>query len=161
MHGQGGNYMRISSLVISALLLLAMTGASQAADLQVKDIKAYLFFWNSGVLSENIVGSTKNFDNTGTGDGEAGGAATNILVDLVLTGQDPTPEKQFATLKINYSVQGQPAVLKRTYKTLYFGEAGIIHESVFLENATCGVVRIEAHAGKSSRIATLNFGCGE
>lgn len=133
-----------------------------AADLQVKEIKAYLFFWNSGVLSENIVGSKKNFDNTATGDGEAGGAATNVLIDLVITGQDPTPDGQTATLKVNYSVQGRETVLTRTYKSFFFGQNGIIHESVFLENATCGPVRIEAHAGKSSsKSATLKFGCGE
>ncbi|MGP0059313.1 MAG: hypothetical protein ACLPID_08520 [Beijerinckiaceae bacterium] len=154
--------MRPSLLIAVALVVVAMSGSSKAADLQVQEIKAYLFFSNSGKLSENIVGSKKEFWNTGAGDGEAGGAAKNVLVDLVLAGEDPTPQGEIASLKVTYQAPGpRDVVIKKTYKSFFFGQNGVIHESVFLEDATCATVQIEAHAGKSSKTATLKFHCGE
>ena len=52
-------------------------------------------------------------------------------------------------------------MIKKTYKSFYFKQTGVIHESVFLEDATCATVQIEAHAGNASKTATLNFNSGE
>jgi hypothetical protein len=150
------------ALFLSSLgLAAALAFPAYASDLSVKEIRAYLFFSNTGVLSENIVGSKKDFDNTPTGDGEAGGAASNILVDIILSGQDPVPDGDKATLNITYSDRGTGKTLKRTFDSFFFGSNGVIHESVLVENATCWPVKIEATAGTSSKTVTLPFGCGE
>jgi len=152
--------MRIVTVIAASLALLSSAAPSEAAELQVKEIRAYLFFSNIGVLSENIVGSKKNFDNTVIGEGEAGGAATNVLIDLVLVnGGGPT---QTATLKVAYKAQGRDMTLTRSWDNSTFNEGEVRHESVMIENATCWPVTIEARVGKSApKTATLKFGCGE
>jgi hypothetical protein len=102
--------MRIATAIATAaaaiLAIFGSPASSRADTFLVKDIRAYLFFSNSGLLSENIVGSTKTFDNTVIGEGEAGGAATNVLIDLVLANGDGPGPKQTATLQVAYTAFG-------------------------------------------------------
>ena len=154
--------MPITKIALSLVACLASVAEVRAGELQVKDIKAYLFYLNSGVLSENIVGSKKNFDNTVIGEGEAGGAATNVLIDLVLVNTDGVGPTSSASLKVSWRAMGKDTTLTRAYDNATFNGGEVRHESVLIENATCWPVKIEANAGKSShKIVTLKFGCGE
>ena len=149
------------AIVAAALLALVIPATlAAAAEFQIKEIRAYLFYSTTGILSENIVGSKKTFYNTVIGEGEAGGPASNVVIDLVLVGGGgPT---QTATLKVAYKTQGRDATLTRSFDNSTFNEGEVKHESVLLENATCWPVTIEARVGKSpAKTATLKFGCGE
>ena len=154
--------MRIATATAAILAIFGSPASSCADPLQVKEIRAYLFFSNSGLLSENIVGSTKTFDNTVIGEGEAGGAATNVLIDLVLSNGDGPGPKQTATLKVTYKAFGRDMTLTRTFDNSSFSPGEVRHESVLIENATCFPVTIDAGVGNSApKKATLKFGCGE
>jgi len=144
-------------------LLLAGLACSpaRAGDLRVKEIKAYLFYSTTGALSENIVGSKKNFFNTIIGEGEAGGAASNVLVDLVLVNAAGAGANG-ASLKITWRAKGKDMSLTRAFEGSTMAEGEVRHESLLLENATCAPVKIEASAGKGpAKVVTLKFGCGE
>jgi hypothetical protein len=151
---------RDTILAIGLLAALGPVTSAGAAEFQIKEIRAYLFYSTTGALSENIVGSKKSFFNTVIGEGEAGGPASNVLIDLVLVnGGGPT---QTATLKVAYKQQGRDSTLTRSWDNGTFNADEVKHESVMLENATCWPVTIEARVGKSSaKTATLKFACGE
>jgi hypothetical protein len=147
---------------MASLALLGAAAPTLANDFIVKDIQAYLFFSNSGALSENIIGSKKILFNTAIGEGQAGGPASNVLIDLVLAAEDLRPPTKSATLKVTYKVQGRDTTLTRNYTSRFFEPNQVVHESVLLEDATCGLVTIEAHAGASStKKVTIPFSCGE
>jgi hypothetical protein len=150
------------SLFVLAALAAFIAAPARAAELKVQEIKAYLVFEDKGTLSENIVGSKRTFFNTVAGDGEAGGMAHDILVDVLIAGADPTPAGEKSAIKATYVRPGQHnAVINRTWTTFYFAQNPVIHEFVYLEDATCAMVQIEAHAAKSIKTATLKFDCGE
>ena len=154
--------MRIAIIALSLVAGLASAGEACAGELQVKDIKAYLFYSYSGALSENIVGSKKHFDNTVIGEGEAGGAASNVLIDLVLVDGGGAGPASSVSLKVSWRAMGKDVSLTRSYDDATFSAGEVRHESVLIENATCWPVKIEAKAGKSPpKTVTLNFACGE
>jgi hypothetical protein len=108
------------------------------------------------------VGSKKNFDNTVIGEGEAGGAASNVLIDLTLVNTDGPGPASTVTLKVSWRAMGKDTSLTRSYDNTTFNGGEVRHESVLIENATCWPVKIEARAGKSPpKLVTLKFGCGE
>jgi hypothetical protein len=151
-----------AQVALSVVAFLASITTSGAGDLRVKDLRAYLFYSSSGALSENIVGSTKNFDNTVIGEGEGGGAASNVLIDLVLMNGDGLGPPTSATLKVSWRAMGKDTSLTRTYDNTTLNAGEVRHESVLIENATCWPVKIEARAGKfPPKIVTLKFSCGE
>ncbi len=153
--------MRIVTSAAALLAGLASVSPSHAG-LAVKEIRAYLFFSNSGVLSGNIVGSKKSLFNTIIGEGEAGGAASNVLIDLVLATDGSPSQKEAATLKVTYKAEGKDMTLTRSYDSSAMSANETVHQSVLIENATCWPVTIEARVGKgASKTATIKFGCGE
>lgn len=151
--------MRLAPLVASLALFAS---AAQAEEFHVKEIRAYLFFSHTGQLSENIVGSKKSFHNTIIGEGDAGGAASNVLVDVTLVNGDKPGGKEPASLKVTYKSQGKDMSVTRTYDNSVMEAGEVVHQSVLLENATCFPMTIEAKAGKGpGKSATIKFGCGE
>ena len=112
--------------------------------------------------SENIVGSKKSFFNTIIGEGEAGGSASNVLIDMTLANTEHPGDKESATLKVTYKSQGKDMSVTRTYDNSGLNAGEVHHESVLIENATCFPMTIEARAGKGvAKTATIKFGCGE
>ena len=150
------------SIILGAAAAVGVIGASPAADLRIQDIRAYLVYNDKGTLSENVVGSSKDFWNTATGDGEAGGMATDVLLDVVVAGADPTPQGQKVSVKATYVAPGARNILiRRTFASLFFGQNPVLHEFIYLADATCATVQIEAAAAGSAKTASLRFDCGE
>ena len=155
------NAMLAAALAVAAALSAA--GGARAADVKVSDIKAYLYLEKSGQLSANIIGAKEAFKNTSTGGGAAKEPASNILVEVVLTGEKNTAPK-IASALVNITQSGKNGQKTRTAKAFggfQFGDSGEVHKSLFLENATCMLLEIEVKAGKSAKTVKAEFSCDE
>lgn len=160
----GGGCRQIPQRKIALLLslCLACAPALRAAGLRVTDIRANLFYAHTGALSENIVGSKKEFFNTIIGEGDAGGPASHVLIDLVLVNAAGSGVSSTAALKVTWRARGKDASLTRSFENSTCAEGEVRHQAVLIENATCAPVRIEASAGKTPpKLVILKFGCGE
>lgn len=71
--------MKLKMSTAAAGMLFASGIDVQAADLQVIDIKAYLFLEKTGTLSSNIIGRKHFFFNSIIGEGDAGEPANDVL----------------------------------------------------------------------------------
>ena len=145
-----------------AALLLAPSLAS-AADVRIAEIRAYLWLERSGKLSGNLVGSKEPLFNTIIGEGSAGEPANNLLVEIVIAGdRNSAPKHASAIVNLTQAGKGgQKSVTKKGLGGFLFGDSGMVHKSIFLENATCSALEIEVKVGKAAKSAKLDFQCGE
>jgi hypothetical protein len=133
----------------------------------IKDLQAQLYLERSGKFSGNIVGTGKNFHNTVIGEGDAGEPADSVMVTIVFEGTKNTRASDkvasaLAQVKISQTgKQGKKILLNKAYGGMLFGENGLAHKAILVDNATCAPLEIEAKIGRSSKTATINFSCGE
>ena len=149
--------------VAAFLAFISLDNSAYAADVKISDIRAFLYLEQSGHWSDNIIDSKDVFSNTSTGGGAAKEPASNILVELVFTG-DKNSAPKFASAIVNITQSGkngQKAKTTKAFGGFQFAEAGEVHKSVFLENATCMPLEIEVKAGKSVKTAMVEFSCEE
>ncbi|HRJ69396.1 MAG TPA: hypothetical protein PK812_07285 [Beijerinckiaceae bacterium] len=158
--------------VLAAATLLALASAPVAAQqagqgITVQDVKVQLFLERTGTLSENLVGSKKALFNTPIGAGDAGEPAEAVLVTLVFQGPKNSRAsdklaRDLAAIKVTQTAKTGPKILmNRAFAGLLFGESGIVHKAVMLENATCAPLEIEARVGRSRKAVKIDFQCGE
>ena len=83
---------------IVAGLILAAPSAAAAADLAVSGVNLYLIWENSGKLSENL--ASRDHVTTVSEDG----SASQVLMDVVVTGAPDTLYEDVPTLKIAITV---------------------------------------------------------
>lgn len=173
---------RVMMAAIAASMVWAMPVAAQTTKknteplgakiptsgaITIKDLQAQLFLEKSGKFSGNVIGSGKNFHNTVIGEGDAGEPADAVLITIVFEGTKNTRASDkvasaLAQIKISQAgKQGKKILLNKAYGGMLFGDNGLAHKAIMVDNATCAPLEIEAKIGKSSKSATIEFNCGE
>lgn len=153
--------------LLSMLVLLPLLCVPASAQVGVAEIRAQLFLEQSGGLSKNLVGSDAALHNTIIGGGDAGEPANSVLVTLVFTGpknlrSSDTNAREFATVTVRQKLRaGDKLLLRRSFRGLLFGEEGRVQKPLLLHDVTCAPLEIEARAGGASKIARIDFHCGE
>jgi hypothetical protein len=148
-----------------AAIIFAGTATGATAQVVAEEVRMQLFLERSGKLSENIVGSRKNFTNTMSGGGDAGEPAEAVMVTLVFTGPKNTKSsdkiaRDLASITVTQSARTGPRVLlKRAYGGFQFGDDGRAHKAFLLDNATCAPLEVDVRVGRSRKTARVDFKC--
>jgi hypothetical protein len=156
----------MTSRLTTALLVALAAGAAPAwADpappVAISHIGAQLLYSNSGALSQDIAPPAKFSGwNTIIGEGDAGGAASDVLVTVTLT--SPVTQLSVATPLLVSARSAAGKVLAQRKIGNILIDNGKTFEFVLLPDATCaGKVTITATLGQQSRTAALALDCGE
>ncbi len=152
----------IFRIVAASTALAAAGGAVQAAELKITDVKAYVFLERAGKLSDDIAAGPGLVD-APKGGAPGGDTATGVMLDFTFEG-DRNFAPKYATATVNLTQTnhaGQQVVTHKAFTGFRFGDDGVEHKAVFLENATCAPLTIVVHAGKSEKQTQLDFSCTE
>lgn len=141
---------------------LALAGSAQAAELKIVEVKAYVFLEHSGKFSEDIVGGPALVD-APKGGAPGGDTATGVMIDFTFQGdRNFAPKYATATVDLTQTGHmGQQVVTHKAFTSFRFGDDGVEHKAIYLENATCAPLTISVHAGKTEKQAQLDFSCTE
>jgi hypothetical protein len=146
--------------VAAAVAGLSIAGSAQAADLKIVDVKAYVFLERAGKLSEDIIGAPALVD-APMGGAPGGDTATGVMLDFVFSGSPNfAPKYATATVDLTQTNQvGQQLVTHKAFTGFRFGDDGLEHKAIYLENATCAPLVIKVRAGKTEKQTQLDFSC--
>jgi hypothetical protein len=150
---------------LAVALILAAAAAPAWADppqpVAIAHLGAQLLYSNSGALSRDIAPPAKFSGwNTIIGEGDAGGAASDVLVTVTLT--SPAGQLNVATPLLVSARSATGKVLAQRKITNILIDNGKAFEFVLLPDATCaGKVTITATLGQQTRTAALALDCGE
>lgn len=139
---------------------LATAGTAQAAELKIVDVKAYVFLERAGKLSDDIVGGPGLVD-APRGGAPGGDTATGVMIDFTFSG-DPNFAPKYATAIVDLTQTnqtGQQLVTHKAFTGFRFGDDGLEHKAIYLENATCAPLTIKVHAGKTDKQTQVDFSC--
>jgi len=127
----------------------------------IAHVGAQLLYSNSGALSRDIAPPAKFSGwNTIIGEGDAGGAASDVLVTVTLT--SPSSQLPVATPLLISARSAAGKVLAQRKITNILIDNGKAFEFLLLPDATCaGKVTITATLGQQTRSAALALDCGE
>jgi hypothetical protein len=153
----------MSALRAAAAVCFAVVGRAQAADLKIVDVKAYAFLEHAGKLSDDLVSSGEGLIDAPKVGAPGGDTATGLLLDFTFEG-DKNGSPKYATAVVDLKQtgrSGQQVVTHKAFTNFIFGPDGIEHKAVFLEAATCMPLAIEVHAGKTQKVAKIDFQCTE
>jgi hypothetical protein len=146
-------------LAAAAFVALASTPAL-AANPTIQKIEAKLFYSETATLSDNVAeGSGVNLWNTIIGEGDAGGAASDVLV-IVTVGAEPGA---FVDTPLYIEITGSDgkSVASRKIEGLLIGSNGLVSKAVLLDDSTCNALTVKAAIGKSEKSTAVPFACGE
>ncbi len=148
--------------IAAAAVGLALSGAGQAAELKIVDVKAYVFLERAGKFSDDLIGGETLID-APRGGAPGGDTATGLLLDFTFAGdRNAAPKYATATVDLTQTGRaGQKILTHKAFTNFIFGSDGLEHKAVFLEGATCMPLAIEVRAGKTRKSAKLDFECGE
>ncbi len=148
--------------IAASVAALALAGGAQAAELKIVDVKAYVFLERAGKLSEDIVGGPTLID-APKGGAPGGDTATGVMIDFTFEGdKNFSPKYATATIDLTQTNRtGQQLVTHKAFTGFRFGDEGVEHKAIFLENATCAPLTIVVHAGKTRKQTQLDFSCTE
>jgi hypothetical protein len=148
--------------IAAGVAALALAGGAEAAELKIVDVKAYVFLERAGKLSEDILGAPALVD-APKGGAPGGDTATGVMLDFTFQGdRNFAPKYATATVDLtqtNHS--GQQLVTHKAFTGFRFGDDGVEHKAIYLENATCAPLTIVVHAGKTEKQTQLDFTCTE
>ena len=152
------------SMVRTAALaaVLALAGSAHAAELKIVDVKAYVFLERAGKLSEDILAGPALVD-APKGGAPGGDTATGVLIDFTFVGdRNFAPKYATATVDLTQTGHtGQQVVTHKAFTGFRFGDDGVEHKAIYLENATCAPLTIVVHAGKTEKQSQIDFSCTE
>ena len=149
--------------VIAAATSLALAGTAQAADLKIIDVKAYAFLEHAGKLSDDLLTIDQSVVDAPRGGALGGDTATGLLLDFTFEG-DKNASPKYATAVVDLTQtghSGQLVVTHKAFTNFIFGPDGIEHKAVFLDGVLCMPLAIQVHAGKTQKMAKLEFSCTE
>jgi hypothetical protein len=148
--------------IAAAAVGLALSGAGEAAELKIVDVKAYVFLEHAGKFSEDLIGGGPLTD-APKGGAPGGDTATGLLLDFTFAGdKNAAPKYATATVDLTQTGRaGQKILTHKAFTNFIFGSDGLEHKAVFLEGATCMPLAIEVRAGKTRKSAKLDFECAE
>ena len=149
-----------AAAALAAFALLA--GSAGAAELKIVDVKAFVFLERSGKLSEDILAGPALVD-APRGGAPGGDSATGVLIDFTFEGdKNFSPKYATATVDLTQTGRtGQQVVTHKAFTGFRFGEDGVEHKAIYLENATCSPLSIVVRAGKTEKSTRLDFSCTE
>ena len=149
--------------VAAAVMSLAVAGAGHAAELKIIDVKAYAFLEHAGKLSDDLISSDQSLVDAPRGGALGGDTATGVLLDFTFEG-DKNASPKYATAFVDLTQtghSGQQVVTHKAFTNFIFGPDGTEHKAIFLEGAMCMPLAIQVHAGKTQKMAKLEFSCTE
>ena len=137
-------------------------GTAQGAELKIADVKAYVFLERAGKLSEDILGAPALVD-APKGGAPGGDTATGVMIDFTFEGdRNFSPKYATATVDLTQTNHmGQQLVTHKAFTGFRFGDDGVEHKAIYLENATCAPISIVVHAGKTEKAIQIDFSCTE
>ena len=150
---------RTAAMVMS----LTLAGGAHAAEFKIVDVKAYAFLEHAGRLSDDLLGSDQTLVDAPRGGAPGGDSATGVLLDFTFEG-DKNASPKYATAVVDLTQtghSGQQVVTHKAFTNFTFGPDGLEHKAVFLDAATCMPLAIQVHAGKTQKIAKIDFQCTE
>ncbi|RBP04029.1 hypothetical protein DFR50_1411 [Roseiarcus fermentans] len=141
---------------------LALASSAEAADLKIVDVKAYVFLERAGKLSDDILAGPALVD-APKGGAPGGDTATGVLLDFTFSGdRNFAPKYATATVDLTQTGHGgQQIVTHKAFTGFRFGDDGVEHKAIYLENATCAPLAVAIHAGKTEKQVQLDFSCTE
>jgi hypothetical protein len=145
-----------------AAAALALVGTAEAAELKISDVKVYVFLERAGKLSDDILTGPALVD-APRGGAPGGDSATGIMIDFTFLG-DKNFAPKYATATVDLTQTGhagQQVVTHKAFTGFRFGEDGVEHKAIYLENATCAPISIVVHAGKTEKATRIDFSCTE
>lgn len=150
------------SRLAAVFAALALAGSAEAAELKIVDVKAFVFLERAGRLSEDILAGPALVD-APKGGAPGGDTATGLLIDFTFAGdRNFAPKYATATVDLTQTGHsGQQVVTHKAFTGFRFGDDGVEHKAVYLENATCAPLTIVVHAGKMQKESQLDFSCTE
>lgn len=159
---------RLAALVLG---LTASAGAaepvrlpSKASSVRIGGIEARLFYNTSGKLSDDLLARVQPFVgwNTIIGEGPAGGAATDLMVDVKLLGNGTDEQSIDDPLEIWVTDRTGKTLAKRTVAYLLVPYRGAVHNALWLRDVGCaGKLTLNARFRKQLKTASLALDCGE
>jgi len=148
--------------IAAGVATLTLAANAGAAELKIVDVKAYVFLERAGKLSDDIVGGPALID-APRGGAPGGDTATGVMLDFTFEGaRNFAPKYATATVDLTQMKSGgPPLVTHKAFTGFRFGDDGVEHKAIFLENATCAPLTIVVHAGKTEKETQLDFSCTE
>jgi hypothetical protein len=153
--------MKRLSAAVAALSFVSLGGAG-AAELKIVDIKAYAFLEHAGKLSDDLIDGPPLID-APKGGAPGGDTATGLLLDFTFEGdKNFSPKYATATIDLTQTAHGgQQVVTHKAFTHFVFGEDGIQHKAIFLEDSNCMTIYLTFRSGKTEKSAKLDFSCAE
>lgn len=149
--------------ILGWLISTASPFGSQEASAapKVMRITAHLLLERSGELSANI-GSTTNWQgwNTIIGEGNTPEPARDVLVKVWLSNLDYALARTPLSIVVIDSKTRNP-LARRTVKSLVFDRERTVVIGLYVPEATCTPLLIEASIGQSRSRERVDFRCGE
>jgi len=145
-----------------AAAAVALAGSAEAAELKIADVKVYVFLERAGKLSDDILTGPALVD-APRGGAPGGDSATGVMIDFTFLGdKNFAPKYAVATVDLTQTGHsGQQVVTHKAFTGFRFGEDGVEHKAIYLENATCAPISIVVHAGKTEKATQIDFSCTE
>ena len=131
---------------------------------RIAEIEARLFYDTTGTLSDDLLARKEPFSgwNTVIGEGPAGGAATDLLVDVKIAGSGSDEQSIDDPLEIWVTDKAGKTLARRVVANLLVPYRGALHNAVWLRDVGCaGKLTMHARFRKQVKTATLALDCGE
>jgi hypothetical protein len=154
--------MKMSLLALVAISLAAPATAQRSTAPRIGQIRAQLYYEETGRLSGNIAPPTDfHAWNTIIGEGSAEEQARDILISVEVLGRGGQ-ENIALPLDIVARGRGGRVLARRRIANMLTSNQGRVWSTLWLNDATCdGAIDIVATIGRSSARTQLGMDCGE
>lgn len=146
-------------------MALSLAGpASAAPRVNLGKIEARLYLADKGQWSDDKLAKSSTWTgwNTIIGEGDAGGAASDIMIAVPLSSTGADDAISAIMPLVVTAKAGKRILASRTIKGRLIPYKGATRAAVYLTDAACaGRIDITASFGKQVRKARLNMDCGE
>ena len=151
---------------------LVSTGPARAAEpasasapvVRISAIEARLWYQFGGRLSKNLLAGKEPFAgwNTIIGEGSAEEPASDLLVDVLMTGGGADEASIDDPLDIWVTNKAGKVLARRRVGNMLLPREGALHNPLWLQDVACaGKLTFHAKFRKQTRTASLSLDCGE
>ncbi|MBB4858969.1 hypothetical protein HNO88_002295 [Novosphingobium chloroacetimidivorans] len=156
--------MRVLAALALGLFASASAAGPPARPVRIGGIEARLFYQTSGKLSDDLLARKEPFVgwNTVIGEGPVDDAASDLLVDVKLTGSGVDEQSVDDPLEIWVTDKAGKTLAKRTITNLLVPYQGALHNALWLRDVGCaGKLTFHARFRMQVKTAALSLDCGE
>jgi hypothetical protein len=159
---RGGLQMWLVAALLFALSSSPALAAPEDDGIRIGEVRAHLYYQNSGVLSEDLIARQPRFNgwNTDEGEGDAREPSRQLLVVATLVNPG---EERFVGDSVVIRVTDEIHTVVRTmeHRNLRLPAGGTVHMPVWLDDAAClGTVTVTATFRDQTAKGTLDLVCG-